>query len=256
MSHEPTVRIVPGADTAVLFLHGILGTPKHFRNILTLESLVPSEWSVYNILLDGHGKAVEDFSRTSMKKWREQVWNVFSELRGTHERVILVGHSMGTLFAIQLAVENPEKVKQLFLLAVPLRPWMRWFGMINMLRMPFGLIREDHPVEAATKEVCGVGTTWMIWKYLGWIPRFLELFAEIGRTEKILADLKAPCVAYQSKRDELVMNLTRRVLDRSGVMEIRDLPDSTHFYYAPEDKTLILQEFTALIQMTKEQTVK
>lgn len=251
MSHEPTVRIVPGADTAVLFLHGILGTPKHFRDILPAESLVPSEWSVYNILLDGHGKGVEDFSRTSMKKWREQVWKVFSELSWTHERIILVGHSMGTLFSIQLAAEHPDKVKQLFLLAVPMRPWMRWFGIVNMLRMPFGLIREDHPVEAATKEVCGVGTSWKLWKYLGWIPRFLELFAEIGRTEKKLSDLKVPCVAYQSERDELVSNLTRRVLERSGKIQIRYLPDSTHFYYAPDDKKRIVNDFKILMEDAK-----
>lgn len=251
MSHEPYVRIVPGADTAMLFLHGILGTPKHFRDVLPLEELVPEEWSVYNILLDGHGKGVEDFSRSSMSKWRAQVWDVFSMLSGCHERIVLVGHSMGTLFSIQLALEHPDKVSHLFLLGVPLRPGMRWFGIVNMLKMPFGLIRENDPVEMATKQVCGVETTLRLWKYLGWIPRFLELFAEIGRTEKILPELKVSCVAYQSKRDELVMNLTRRVLERSGTVQIRDLHDSTHFYYAPEDQKRILRDFEQMIRAIK-----
>lgn len=251
MIHESYVRIVPGADTAVLFLHGILGTPKHFRNIVPLERLVPEEWSVCNILLDGHGRGVEDFSHASMKKWKDQVWEVFSELSQSHERVILVGHSMGTLFSIQLAVEHQEKVKQLFLLAVPLRPWMRWFGIVNMIRMPFGLVREDHPVEAATKAVCGVGTTMKLWKYLGWIPRFLELFREIYRTEQVLGKLKVPSVAYQSARDELVMNRTRRILERSGKFQICDLPGSTHFYYAPDDKKRIVTDFEKMIKDAK-----
>lgn len=251
MSHKPTIRIVPGADTAVLFLHGILGTPRHFQKILPLESLVPEEWSVCNILLDGHGKGVEDFSHSSMKKWKEQVWEVFSELSRSHERVILVAHSMGTLFSIQLAVDYPDRIPFLFLLAVPLRPWVRWFGIVNMMRMPFGLIREDHPIEAATKAVCGVGTTKKLWKYLGWIPRFLELFAEIYRTEQVLGKVKVSCVAYQSKRDELVMNLTRRILEKSGKVKIRDLPDSTHFYYAPEDKKRIIQDFEMMIEDAK-----
>ena len=31
MNHAEYKRMVPGADTAVLFVHGILGTPNHFR---------------------------------------------------------------------------------------------------------------------------------------------------------------------------------------------------------------------------------
>lgn len=251
MSHEPYIRIVPEADTAVLFLHGILGTPRHFRQVLPLEQMVPREWSVYNILLDGHGKGVADFSRSSMKKWRSQVWDVFSELSRTHKRILLVGHSMGSLFAIQLALDHPDQVPELFLLGVPLRPGLRWFGIVNILKMPLGLIREDRPVEAATKAVCGVEPTWMLWKYIGWIPRFLELFAEIGRTEKRLPELRVPCVAYQSKHDELVTNWTRRVLKRIGTMGICDLPDSTHFYYAPIDQKRILRDFEQMLNMQR-----
>ena len=34
--HEEYIRDVPGSDTAVLFIHGILGTPNHFRRFLSL----------------------------------------------------------------------------------------------------------------------------------------------------------------------------------------------------------------------------
>ena len=55
MEHQETVKILPGAEKAVLFLHGIAGTPEHFRKVLALEELVPESWSVYNLRLDGHG---------------------------------------------------------------------------------------------------------------------------------------------------------------------------------------------------------
>ncbi len=250
MEHRETIRIVSGASNAVLFIHGIAGTPEHFRNLIPLESLVPEEWSVYNLLLDGHGRKVSDFARSSMKKWLEQVGRIFDMLCHDHERVIVVGHSMGTLFAIDLAAAHPDRVESLFLLAVPMRPGLRLSGILNMLRLVFGKIREDRPVEAALKTACGVEPTKKVWKYLGWIPRFLELFVQIIKTERRLADLKVPCIAFQSGKDELVMNLSSRILKGCKAMNVRDLPESGHFYYAPEDRKNIIEEFRKIIKNT------
>ena len=250
MIHEEYVRIVPGADTTVLFIHGIVGTPNHFRDLIPLIDLVPENWSIYNVLLDGHGKTTDDFAGTSMKKWRAQVWGTFESLAKTHKKVILVVHSMGTLFSIQLALEHPEKVPFLFLIAVPLRPGVRWMTIRNLLCLVFGKLREDVPLEAATMKVCGVQTTRRLWKYIKWIPRFLELFAEIYRTEKALGQLAVPCTAYQSQRDELVANRTRKVLEKSGVMQVHNLLHSTHFYYHPDDQKTVRTDFENQIKET------
>lgn len=250
MLHEEYVRIVPNADTAVLFIHGIVGTPNHFRDLIPLIDLVPENYSIYNILLDGHGGTVEDFSKTSMKKWKSQVWGVFEELSHTHQRVILVAHSMGTLFSIQLAIEHPEIVPFLFLIAVPLRLGIRFVTVRNMLRLTFGKLREDIPLEHATMQVCGLQPTRKLWKYLPWIPRYLELFREIYRTEKVMGQLDVPCTAYQSQRDELVANRTRKVLETYGVMTVYNLQHSTHFYYHPDDQVIVRADFAKKIKET------
>lgn len=250
MIHEEYVRIVPGADTAVLFIHGIVGTPNHFRDLIPLVDLVPEDYSVYNVLLDGHGKTVDDFAKTSMKKWHRQVWGIFDELAKSHERVILVSHSMGTLFSIQLAIEHPEKVPFLFLIAVPLRPGIRLMTIRNLLCLVFGKLKEEIPLEAATMQVCGVKTTRKLWKYIKWLPRFLELFFEIYRTESVMKDLSVPCMAYQSQRDELVANCTRKVLEKSGVMSVHNLENSTHFYYHPDDQKTVRSDFEKIIKET------
>jgi len=250
MLHEEYVRIIPDADTAVLFIHGIVGTPNHFRDVIPLLDLVPENYSVYNVLLDGHGRTVDDFAKTSMKKWRMQVWGIFEQLSKTHERVILVAHSMGTLFSIQLATEHPEIVPFLFLLAVPLRPGIRLMTIRNLLCLVFGKLRDDVPLEAATMKVCGVQTTRKLWKYLKWIPQYLQLFREIYRTEKVLDKLNVPCVTYQSRRDELVANCTYGVLERSGKMELHKLIHSTHFYYHPDDQRTIRDDLLKRIKET------
>lgn len=244
MSHKEFIRIKPGADAAVLFIHGIVGTPNHFRDLIPMVQQVPENWSVHNILLDGHGGTMEDFSAASMKKWKVQVRSAFEDLAQQHDQVIIVGHSMGTLFAIQLALEYPEKIPFLFLLGVPLRPGVR----LTMIRDSLLMVFEKLPPDAVLWKAAGVTTTRRIWKYLAWVPRFLELFREIYFTEKAMCNLRVPCVAYQSQKDELVTNFTLGILKRSGVMEVHNLMNSTHFYYAPDDQETVLSDFTIKIK--------
>lgn len=243
MEHKEYVKIVPGANTAVLFMHGIVGTPNHFRDLIPLVDLVPDGWSVYNVLLDGHGGSIDDFAKTSMKKWKNQVFGVFESLFQAHDRVIIVGHSMGTLFAMQMALSRPEKVPFLFLIAAPMRPWVRLFGIKNLLKLAFGTLREDVPLENATRQVAGVNATAQLWKYIKWLPRFLELFREIHLTERQMKNLAVPCVAWQSRKDELVSNFSADVLKKAGRFEVYEIADSTHFYYAPEDQRKVRADF-------------
>ena len=243
MEHYETRRLISGAKHAVLFLHGIAGSPNQFRKLIGLEQMVPEDWSVINVRYPGHGGDVRDFGRSSMDLWRSHARNAFLELAKEHEKVLIVGHSMGTLFAMQLALEFPKRVSGLFLLNVPLRPMPRLFFIPNCLRLAFGCIRPDHPREACLQTACGVDPTALVWRYIRWIPRILELFAEIARTEKVMGALRVPCIAFQSRKDDLVSNLTARVLRRSGVMTVRELPESTHFYYAPWELEAVAREF-------------
>ncbi len=243
MAHEEIVRLVPDADTAVLLLHGICGTPNHFRDILPLVQRIPEYWSCYALRLPGHGGNTDDFAGSSMKQWRAYSYEIYERLAGTHKRVILVGHSMGNLFAMQLGLAHPEKIPFIFMLAAPMRPCPRLFGIVNLIKLGFGKLDMSVPLEASTAKVCGLTTTRKLWKYIKWIPRFLELFAEIGRTEKVMGGLKVPCVALQSRRDELVSNLASGPLRKSGVVEVLELPGSTHFYYDPEGQKTILEVF-------------
>lgn len=247
MSHDEIIRILPEADTAVLFLHGIVGSPEHFRDVLPLIDRVPSNWSVYALRYPGHGGTVDDFARSSMKQWRAYAKKVFNDLSATHDRVILVGHSMGNLFSMQLGLEHPDKIPFIFMLAAPMRPFPSGSGILNLFKLGIGKPNMSSPIEASTATACGIVLTRKLWKYVKWVPRMLELFAEISRTEKKMGQLKIPCVALQSRRDEMVRNCSSNVLIRSGIT-VCDLPRSTHFYYDPEDQQTIFREFDAYIK--------
>ena len=159
MDHSSQIRMVDGAKTAVLFIHGIVGTPRHFSHVLPLVHHVPENMSFYNLRLPGHGGSVEDFTKSSMQQWKAEVWKVFHQLAENHEKIVIVGHSMGTLFALQLAVEFPDQVAFLFLIASPIRPWVSLKGIGCCLRASFGCAREDHPAETAILRAGGTRLT-------------------------------------------------------------------------------------------------
>ena len=241
--HEEYFRLHPGADTAVLMIHGICGTPDHFRKMIGLQTLVPENWSVCNLLLDGHGGTPADFAGTSGKKWKQQIDAVYEKLAREHEEICIVGHSMGTLFALQLAAAHPEKVKKLFLLAVPMRPRLKLSLIGDLLLMVFGKLDRAPEHRTALARAAGIQTTWKLWEYIPWIPRFLDLFRIIYHTERIIPKVQADCRCYQSRKDELVWPCSEKVLAGNRNVQIILLEDSAHFYYAPGDRDKILSDF-------------
>lgn len=243
MQFAPYYRIVPNAKVAVLFIHGIVGTPAHFAPLIPC---VPNDWSVYNILLDGHGAQVEDFSRTCIKKWKAQVSNQLDEILQSHESVLIAAHSMGTLFAISEAIRHRGRVKALFLLSVPLAPRVTPRAAWNSLIAALGLAKPGTLAMDMIRD-SGVHLSPRLWEYLGWIPRYAELFAEIRRTRKQLHRLCVPTRTYQCRRDELVSFRACKRLTGHPCIQTIVLEESGHFAYGKEDLLLLQKDFAELI---------
>lgn len=247
MEHKEYKRMNPDGSAAILFVHGIVGTPNHFAEFV---ARVPKGVSVWNILLDGHGGSVRDFSHTSMQKWEDQVRDAVDELTHSHTAVYIVAHSMGTLFAIDRAIEN-EKVKGLFLLAVPLKiaPKPRMVG--NLCKVYFDKIKPDDEVALAAKRCYGIAQDKNPFHYFGWLPRYLELFAKAKRTRKRLVELHTPAMAYQSARDELVSTASAKSLRQNEAISVIELKNSGHYYYEQNDFAFLLKEFEKFISQIK-----
>lgn len=244
MEHKEYKRINPCARAAVLFVHGIVGTPNHFADFV---SLVPENVSVYNVLLDGHGGSVRDFSHTSMQKWETQVRDAVDALTLSHTEVYIVAHSMGTLFAIDRAIEN-EAVKGLFLLAVPLVISPKPRMVSNLCKVYFDKIKPDDVVALAAKRCYGIAQDKNPFHYFGWIPRYLELFAKAKETRRKIQLLQTPCVIYQSAKDELVSHKSAQLIAKNERISVVELSNSGHYYYAPDDFAFLLRAFENFIK--------
>lgn len=244
MEHKEYKYINKDANTAVLFIHGIVGTPNHFREFVRL---IPSSCSVLNLLLDGHGQDAKAFSKTSMKRWEAQVEAAVEELAAGHDNVYVVAHSMGTLLAIEQAIRNP-KITQLFLLAVPLKLSLKPRMFRNSFNVHFNRIRPDDREAVAAKRCYGIENDRNPFHYLGWIPRLLELLAKMRQTRNQIEKLTTPCAVYPSRNDEMVSRKSVRWLAQNPSVSIKELADSSHFCYGEKDFEFVLNEFTTMIR--------
>lgn len=241
IDHAPFFRQGSG-NNAVLLIHGIAGSPGHFRDVI---SAIPETYTIYNILLDGHKGTVENFSHSSMKKWKVQVQTTLADLFCRHEKVVIVAHSMGTLFAIQAAIDHPDKIARLFLLAVPTRPRVRFSTWITCLQVAFGKL--NSPAAQAMRGETALEMTPKLWKYLGWTPRMIELLTECSRVRKMLPQLTTPTQAFQSKVDELVS--VRSCQDLANpCIKTTTLTGSGHFVYGASDAALLRKRLSEMLE--------
>jgi esterase/lipase len=209
---------------------------------------VPKDWSIRNILLDGHGAGVKDFASTSMSKWKEQVNAILDDFCENHDNIVICAHSMGTLFAIREAIARPHKIKALFLLASPLKIFMKPAAVKQSLKIAFNTVDENNEREKAGKEAYGIQPDKNLLNYLGWIPRYIELFKESASVRKTIKALTCPTRFYQSKNDELVAKSSERFLKGIKNVKLSVLQKSSHFYYQPDDLDYLKSEFLSLIK--------
>lgn len=227
--------------TEILFIHGILGKPDYFD---FLRSCIPAEgFHCEDILLEGHCDTPQAFGHASMNRWRGQVSEAVDRLRDTGSHIVIVAHSMGTLFAIDNAVR--DKVDALFLLNPPLSIKLTWRMLVTSFNVMRGKI--DNPRTAAAKASYSISDDSNPLHYIRWIPRYLELFAEIRRIRTIACQLKCPVRVYLSGLDEMVSSRSARWLPSRSEVSVTILPESGHYYYLKDDSTRIVNDFHRFI---------
>lgn len=236
--HSPYIKEQPNARQAVLMIHGICGSPRRF------DWLIPrfdDSWSIYNILLDGHGSDPKAFAQTSMKKWKTQVHETLDDLSKRYDRILVMGYSMGTLLAIE-ALPHYPKIYALMLFNVPLCPRVHPKMIPRSLRLSRGKPNLDDPHEAINAKETGIALTPGILPYIRWIPRFWELLCLSRYCRKHTKDICVPSFAYLGKQDELVSMRSRKYLETIPCVTLRIFKTAGHFFLSPEDQQTVLHD--------------
>lgn len=123
--------LCPDAAAAALCLHGLSGTPYEVRPLG--EALAEAGIRALGPALPGHNETPAALAECSYTDWLEAGRGHLAALREQHERVFVVGLSMGGLLSLALAAEGG--VQALVVVGVPLRlpqplatlvPALRW----------------------------------------------------------------------------------------------------------------------------------
>jgi carboxylesterase len=115
---------LPGRGAAAaLCLHGLTGTPYEVRPLA--EALSESGIRAVGPALPGHNQTPAQLARTSHGEWLEAAREHLHSLRARHERVFIVGVSLGGLLGLALAAE--ETIDGVVVVGTPLRfsLWLR-----------------------------------------------------------------------------------------------------------------------------------
>ncbi len=228
MEHNQYIRLSEEKKTVVLLIHGILGSPRFFDGLI---DVIPKEWSVFNILLDGHGKGVSDFSHTSMEKWSNQVESAFSRFREEYENVVVIGHSMGSLLSIEASLKNAGNIRQMIFFAVPAKVLWKPSMFSIVFRIIMGRNSKEKHIAEAERKTFSIRPDKSLLHHIGWIPRGIELLSLIRRVRRNIHLVDIPTCTFQSGCDEMVAGTALSYLRRNTLFDIDVLEKSKHYWY-------------------------
>lgn len=236
MAHEAYIRQPENARQAVLMIHGICGSPRHFDFLLPLFD---DSWAVHNILLDGHGGSVRDFSHSRMKLWQQQAEDALTRLSRQYDRILVVGHSMGSLLLLQRLARFPKILGCIFL-NVPLHPKLGIRQAPMVLRALFGTSRLDDPREQLFVQDCSIQLSKNPFSYLGWIPRFIELLVLCSHCRKSMVPLPVPAFVVFTQQDEVVSIRSKCYFEQDPSVTLLVTQMSGHGGFLPQEQAQVV----------------
>jgi carboxylesterase len=136
---DPSRFDLPGdGPAAVLCLHGLTGTPYEVRCLG--EALSRQGVRSVGPVLPGHNATPEQLARTRHSEWLEAASDELRGLRGRHERVFVLGLSMGGLLALALASQHA--VDGVVSIGAPLRLRHPVTRLIPVLKHVFPMLKK------------------------------------------------------------------------------------------------------------------
>ena len=229
-----------GGPGGVLVLHGFTGNPSSMRALA--EVMAREGWAVELPRLPGHGTTVEDMMTTGWPDWTGAALDAYDALAASHQRVVVVGLSMGGGLAAYVATQRPVAAC-VFINPLVKAPSAELVAGVDELLASgveqFDSIGSDVKREgvsessyASTPLVCAQ-----------------SLFAGVARLYDDLASVRAPSLLLQSREDHVVSadngeDLFARV---SGPIERIWLDDSYHVATLDNDRELVENEVVAFV---------
>jgi len=236
--HNPYSKSVPGVSLAVVFTHGIMGSPRQFDDLV---QALGETCAIENILLPGHGGTSREYAASNLQDWQQALDNVISRLSKQYGRIILVGHSLGGLLSVSSTLRFSSSIAGLFLIAMPLQVGISSRFIKRSLLIAFGHQGKNPAADLARQTSSVSFPAW--YSYLQGSGRVPELFIKSLKTRRIIGKITCPMHAVWSEQDEIVDSRSARWLPKTKNFSMDLLKESGHYVYTPEESQQIRETF-------------
>lgn len=246
--------VIPGGRTGVLLVHSLGGNPIELRFVA--QALAREGYTVYCPLVPGMGGGTDVSELSTRADWLEALKAAHDELTARCDTIIVGGVSAGSMLALRLTEERPEKVDALMLFAPTFWPngWaipkiMHLFKLVRhkcvsrlfrlRQRQPFGIKDErlrnfvlesirsdDRPAE----ELLSRGGR-MVWE-------FKRLAREARRN---LGKLKQPVIVFHPRHDDQSDLSNAMIIQReaAGLVDMVVLDDCYHMVTLDRQRNIV-----------------
>lgn len=218
---------------ATMFVHGIGG---HFKQFASLPEAAAPFGTVETFILPGHGGRFADLLKTDVADWLGDVEARLARLSESHDEVVLVGHSLGTLLSMYAAYKNPFKVKRLLLWATPFGISLR-----SSLAQKMKYKREQTPKTAAVSATDILSTPLPnAIEALRMLPKLSHIVTFSKRCEIVYPSLDFTFECFQVKFDEMVKpEPSMQVLAKNPQAAVHLLTESSHGYLVSPELEMV-----------------
>ena len=248
-NHEPFAIVSAPSDTVILYVHGIMGSPLEFRRIT--EGFKDEKIHFKALLLPGHGRNGYAFYRSNADTWQTHVNREIHHLKNNYARIILIGHSLGGLLALNAALRYP--VDGIVLINSPIKTRISFQQISMSLRVLLSSGKTDDRMIRTYRETFSIDLTdW--WTLPLWIPRLLDIHRVARQTEKILDKLTIPVILFQSIHDETVNPISAEIMKRGlgdQLQSLTYLNKSTHAYFVDDEFNEIIKGIKRFLSLVK-----
>lgn len=239
-----------GTNPGCLLMHGFTGTPQEMRFLG--EHLHSGGHAVNVVRLAGHCTSIDEFERTTWLDWYGSAGAGVEELRQDTPRVVAIGQSMGALLALKLAVDYPDAIVGVVLLAPALvlaNPWLRRIGPALPWLVPL-LTQRTRRIQGGERDVADRQARTQSPSYRQMPLQALHQLVVLQKhVRNLLPQVRQPALVIHSRQDHTCPPSNVSILERSLGGPVRSvfLENSFHVISIDVDKERVAAEVTAFI---------
>jgi len=237
------------ATTGVVVVHGFTGTPFEVRYLG--DRLAGAGYSVLGVRLPGHGTRLDDLDATRWQDWAACVDEAVTRMAAHHDRVAIVGQSLGGLLALHATAGHPE-IACVASLAAPL--WLEGLNgvvarLVRANKMPLRILPKLGGSDVRDRAAKRANPCYpaVPMRALGQLLEFMTV------VDGQLARITRPALVLHARQDHTApVRCASRIVDglvASPAVRLRILPRSYHLIAVDVERDIVAAEVVHFLHL-------